>query len=68
MFWDERDREENCGRKNKTECAEPDARQTGDKIHVDRLPDWRRTPLAGKEFSRLCIPNSQFARPDLILK
>jgi hypothetical protein len=32
----EGDREENCGRKNKTEYAKPATTRTGDKIHVSR--------------------------------
>ena len=34
LLLNECDRENNCGRKKKTECAEPAARQTSDQIHA----------------------------------
>ena len=36
ILLNERDREENCGRKNKAEYAKPATTQTGNKIHVSR--------------------------------
>ena len=44
------DREKHCGRKEKTECAEPAARQMSDKIHARRAQIGDGHLRAGKEF------------------